>query len=548
MTNRRATGSELPSSRHPLRAALAALTLAAVSWAAPADAQTNVAPGGVATQSSDWIHGGVPASADRAIDGNTNGNFGALSVSHTAGGEADPSPFWELDLGADHQIDEIVLWNRTDCCAERLYLFTVRIADDAGNVTSLGKVFNPPAEVDYRPALPDGGVVGRFVRIDFDFDPANPTQRYAAFAEVQVFGAPVPAQPTGELPLDRTLPLGGSWTQKMKTFWDGPQDKIDQVLERLRKQGIDLDEIPYECSWQLGSDDEGSIRFLSGESARFEYRDGFGSLVTGTFKRKGADGETIKLKIDRASEKELEKILARSASLCARVGDFEEDSGEKFLSAKVDVKKAVLKGSIVEDETFVLRGKIRGSIEWKRKAKKLGKFTGSGKTTHKIRLETSIVEPPGSLPTACLPNQGRHLYPSEGALFQGWIEMTEIIGSDNAYLILTDDFVSILQDFEDSDSIAFLLDQIEDKGTECDAGGRVVVSVELTPFARDNLLFVINGFANLETSLSAQKEAAEKRLLSAAWKIVEDEIKAQVRKLVRKIVSKIITRIVKAIL
>jgi hypothetical protein len=230
------------------------------------------------------------------------------------------------------------------------------------------------------------------------------------------------------------------------------------------------------------------------------------------------------------------------------VSDQEEDSGEKFLSARVKLKKAVLKGRIEDDEQIVLTGKIKGKIKWKREARKLGKFRGSGSTTHKFRLRSSIPDPADGLPPVCLPNQGRHLYPSDGALFQGWIEMTEIIGSDNAYLILTDDFVSILEDFEDSDSIAFLLDQVEEKGTECATGGRTVVSVELTPFARDNLLYVINGFADLETSLTAQKEAAEKKVLKAAWQFVEDEIKAQVRKIVRKIVAKIITRIVKAVL
>ena len=50
-----------------------------------------------------------------AIDGNTDGNYAAKSVSHT--GSAD-NPWWEVDLKADHPLDRIVVWNRTDAGTE----------------------------------------------------------------------------------------------------------------------------------------------------------------------------------------------------------------------------------------------------------------------------------------------------------------------------------------------------------------------------------------------------------------------------------------------
>ena len=46
-----------------------------------------------------------------AIDGNTDGNYAAKSVSHT--GAAD-NAWWEVDLKADQPLDRIVVWNRTD--------------------------------------------------------------------------------------------------------------------------------------------------------------------------------------------------------------------------------------------------------------------------------------------------------------------------------------------------------------------------------------------------------------------------------------------------
>jgi hypothetical protein len=67
----------------------------------------NLAHSGETRQSS-VAHNGP---AKLAVDGDTNGDHFAGSVTHT-GTEADP--WWELDLGSEHAIDSIKLWNRTD--------------------------------------------------------------------------------------------------------------------------------------------------------------------------------------------------------------------------------------------------------------------------------------------------------------------------------------------------------------------------------------------------------------------------------------------------
>ena len=89
---------------------------------------TNVATDGTATQVSDQHRG----SADRAIDGKTNGNFRANSVTHT--NRANP-PWWEVDLGAMKLINRIVIWPRTDNNDFR-YLEGARVTvlDDSRNV------------------------------------------------------------------------------------------------------------------------------------------------------------------------------------------------------------------------------------------------------------------------------------------------------------------------------------------------------------------------------------------------------------------------------
>ena len=69
---------------------------------------TNVAPKGIAKQSSTGFDG----PAKLAIDGNTNGDYNkAKSTTHTA---IQDNPWWELDLKGEQPIDNIVVWNRTD--------------------------------------------------------------------------------------------------------------------------------------------------------------------------------------------------------------------------------------------------------------------------------------------------------------------------------------------------------------------------------------------------------------------------------------------------
>ncbi len=68
----------------------------------------NVALKGTATQSSTDFEG----PAKLAIDGNTNGEYAqSHSVTHT---KTSDNPWWEVDLGAETEINRIIIWNRTD--------------------------------------------------------------------------------------------------------------------------------------------------------------------------------------------------------------------------------------------------------------------------------------------------------------------------------------------------------------------------------------------------------------------------------------------------
>ncbi len=107
---------ELPGERRTL-------TLAEVQVLQRGD---NIARDGSATQSSvNW--GGVP---ERALDGNTSGVYGDNGQTHTV--EDMPNPWWEVDLGSEQVIDQIVLWNRTESDGQwvsRLDGYVVRVLD-----------------------------------------------------------------------------------------------------------------------------------------------------------------------------------------------------------------------------------------------------------------------------------------------------------------------------------------------------------------------------------------------------------------------------------
>jgi formylglycine-generating enzyme required for sulfatase activity len=68
----------------------------------------NVALKHKAQQSQD-AYGGT---ADRAVDGNTNTSWGGNSITHTP--ENQPNPWWEVDLGAEVPIEQLVVWNRVE--------------------------------------------------------------------------------------------------------------------------------------------------------------------------------------------------------------------------------------------------------------------------------------------------------------------------------------------------------------------------------------------------------------------------------------------------
>ncbi|WP_282124540.1 carbohydrate-binding protein [Algibacter mikhailovii] len=137
----------------------------------------NLALNGIASQST-TDYGGLP---ERAIDGNTDGNFNNNSVSHTAG--IDDDRWWQVDLLEDKKIVDIAIYNRIGktSYSERLNNFTVSVIDGEGNI-AFSQFFEDYPNPSMTINTGVGGVVGRVVKISKSSDQA------ITLAEVEVYG------------------------------------------------------------------------------------------------------------------------------------------------------------------------------------------------------------------------------------------------------------------------------------------------------------------------------------------------------------------------
>ncbi|QWX84730.1 carbohydrate-binding protein [Cellulophaga sp. HaHaR_3_176] len=176
----------------------------------------NLALGKTAEQSSNYSSSlGL---AGLAIDGNTSGAWSQKSVTHT---QSSSSPWWQVRLGANYTIGDIVIWDRTDsCCTERLKNFDVFVYNEAGTQVYKTTVTNSP---NPSMTISTGGVTGSRVRIKLKNTNA------LSLAEVQVFsgdsngggGTTNPPTGTASKPSD----LMDNCNQWKITYPDGEEDK-----------------------------------------------------------------------------------------------------------------------------------------------------------------------------------------------------------------------------------------------------------------------------------------------------------------------------------
>ncbi|XP_035678849.1 peroxidasin-like [Branchiostoma floridae] len=130
---------------------------------------------------------GFGGSAGRAVDANTDGNFHSGSCTHT---NQERNPWWRVDLGTAQAIGNVVVFNRKDCCSDRLNNFQVHVGNSPTVASNPQCGGNNAVTGGSRPdiTVDCGGLRGRYVGI------LLPSTEALTLCEVQVYAAPPPPQ------------------------------------------------------------------------------------------------------------------------------------------------------------------------------------------------------------------------------------------------------------------------------------------------------------------------------------------------------------------
>jgi len=153
----------------------------------PVNKIKNVSVNKVATQSTTAYN----SPASNAVNGNTSGRYGSPSTNDITHTNDENGSWWQVDLGKVYDIDRIVIWNRTDCCWDRLQNFYVTswaTNPIAGNIKEGYGTTGPHAFTSAsNPSMNiNTEFVGRYVRVWLD----NGTKPLS-LGEVQVFGSSI---------------------------------------------------------------------------------------------------------------------------------------------------------------------------------------------------------------------------------------------------------------------------------------------------------------------------------------------------------------------
>eukprot|EP00956_Cyclotella_meneghiniana_P003684 scaffold4474_cov66-Cyclotella_meneghiniana.AAC.4 len=165
--------------------------------------------GATASQSSTYNWSGstfCPASI--AVDGITDGGGVCEGLAHS---KTENDPWWMVDLGVSIEIDRVVIWNRVNCCAERLSNAAVFLLDGNNNIVG---------------QLPDiGDATGK---VTIELDSANfalPSTLSSPSYEPAGSPSTPPSESTTsiptELPSTTTSP---AWKADFICYWDDERE------------------------------------------------------------------------------------------------------------------------------------------------------------------------------------------------------------------------------------------------------------------------------------------------------------------------------------
>jgi len=189
----------------------------------------NVALEKTATQSSTYSD----LDASRAVDGNTSGNWGDYSMSHT---EMDNAPWWEVDLEETYVIESIVVYNRKDA------LETDRLSDFSVTINSVPEwTYTHTGTPGYQTSITVPNKVGSKVKVSL------PGTEYLTLAEVEVYAKEQTCRP-GRLALDTVVTTKdygeyivaslkrrtktGTWSSRKSFYQKGFEDNKTKTISR----------------------------------------------------------------------------------------------------------------------------------------------------------------------------------------------------------------------------------------------------------------------------------------------------------------------------
>lgn len=154
--------------------------------------------------------------ADRAVDGNSNGAFDHNSVSHTT---LEAQPWWQTDLGSSKKLKKLVVRNRTDCCTDRLSNFWVMVSDRPFKSADVDKARHERGVTAFEVGTLDAPSVqfalnrsARYIRVQLE------GTGYLALAEVQAYGDNVVSPSVAAQSWVKNNPFGMFFHFNMSTF------------------------------------------------------------------------------------------------------------------------------------------------------------------------------------------------------------------------------------------------------------------------------------------------------------------------------------------
>nr|CRH04272.1 putative CMB47 : carbohydrate-binding protein [Candidatus Magnetococcus massalia] len=202
----------------------ALLCASTVSISTANAAMINLAKGKKATLSSTYPGG----DAAKAVDGNRNPSWKAKSIAHS---QAQPGAALTIDLGAVYNIRDVHIYNRMDCCKERLnggFLLVSEKPFPSGDprkglsMASFRKNLGHAAKKGPR-IVERVNKKGRFVRVMV----APNRKQYLNIAEVMVIGDSKPVGGAGNKPGNAAASSAPSAKEKITTLRRKPVGHIE---------------------------------------------------------------------------------------------------------------------------------------------------------------------------------------------------------------------------------------------------------------------------------------------------------------------------------